>query len=185
MKYPYCSRGISLANKVRKIGLNSKDIQDAINDLKSIKQDISSLPENIEDILDEAVRYCQSLTPISDKQGNHLRYNTYWEKTSTGYRIVQEGENVAFVEFGTGAVGTGSPHDKASTFGWAYGVGKHIFTTKSGRRGWFFPTDESYTSFRFTEGQKANMQVYKTGIWLEKRLNQEIKMTMKRVNDKW
>lgn len=175
-----------MVNKVRKISLDSKDIQETIRDLQNMKSQLNSLPENIEEILDEAVRYCQSLTPISDNQGNHLRYNTYWQKTSKGYRIVQEGEGVTYVEFGTGLAKLDVTHPKATEFGWAYGVGSHIFTTKGGKTGWFFPTEEAgKMTFKFTEGQKANMQMYKTALWLEKKLNIEVKMTMKRVKDLW
>lgn len=170
---------------IKKISLDKKEIQKAINDLKSIQKDISStLPSNIESILDEAVEYCKSITPIGDGD-KHLVDNTYWEKTSTGYRIVQEGDNVAFVEFGTGVVGEASPHVGAGQFGWQYAVGSSIFVTKNGRIGWVYPTNDSGTSFKFTEGQKANMQMYRTKIWLEEKLNQELSLTMKRVSSKW
>ena len=186
MKLQFYSREWKLANKVRKIGLNTKDIQNVIKDLKSIEKEVNSLPKDIENILDEAVNYCQSITPISDKDGNHLRYNTYWEKTPTGYRIVQEGDSVAYVEFGTGVAKYDVTHPKSTQFGWAYGVGSHIFITKEGKTGWFYPTNvEGKNTFRFTEGQKANMQMYKTGIWLEKRLGVMVKMKMKRVNENW
>lgn len=170
----------------RKISLDSKHIREAIKDLKEIEKEIDDLPKDIEKILDEAVIYCMKNTPISDKDGRHLRFNTYWEKTSDGYRIVQEGENVTYVEFGTGVVGENSPHPEASDFGWKYGIGEHIFTTKDGRRGWFFPLESGgEVQVRFTEGQKANMQMYKTARWLEERLDREIKMKMKRVDKKW
>lgn len=169
--------------KVRKIPLENNAIQNAIRDLKQIKNEIVSI--NIEDLLDEAVKYCMSLTPLSDNQGNHLKYNTYWVKTSNGYRIVQEGENVTYVEFGTGVKGGNSPHPETRTYGWVYGVGPHIFETKDGRTGWFFPLDGNKISYRFTEGQPANMQMYKTGLWLKERLHNNVKMKVERAISKW
>lgn len=176
-----------MANKVRKVPLDPKEIQKTIRDLKKMQKELNALPSDIEEILDEAVAYCKSITPISDKDGNHLRDNTYWEKTPKGYRIVQEGEGVAFVEFGTGEVGELFPHEKAGNFGWVYGVGEHIFTTKDGKRGWFFPTDgeDGAKTFRFTEGQPANMQMYKTSLWLKEKLNARIRMRMERVKNIW
>lgn len=182
--------------KTRKIGLDRNEISKAIQDLKSMKKEISSLPDDIEDILDQAVSYCQSLTPISDKNGNHLRYNTYWEKTSTGYRIVQEGDYIAYVEFGTGVRGKNNSYedkDILGAIGWEYGVGKHIFTTKDGRNGWFYPTGEEYISktgnrsqvYKFTEGQPANMQMYKTALWLEEKLGQRINLVIDKAVNKW
>lgn len=175
-----------MANKVRKIGLNSQDIKKSIQSLQKMRQEITSFPKDIEDILTEAVKYCQSITPIGDGNGDHLRYNTYWEKTSKGYRIVQEGDNVTYIEFGTGVAKYDLVHPKSTQFGWAYGIGPHIFDTRDGRTGWFFPSfEEGKMKWKFTEGHKANMQMYKTALWLEKRLNTEVKMKMKRVMDQW
>lgn len=173
-----------MANKTRAISLDRSEIKATIKTLKSMSSDIRNINTSLEKILDEAVKYCQSLTPISDGEGNHLRYDTYWEKTPNGYRIVQEGENVLYVEFGTGVVGAENPHQLAST-NWVYGVGEHIFTTSDGRTGWFYPADKEKRKYKFTQGQPANMQMYKTAIWLSERLNKEVKIYMEKVKQKW
>lgn len=175
-----------MANKVRKIGLNSEDIKKTIESLQKMQKEMDSLKKEIEDILTDAVNYCQSITPIGTTEGDHLRYNTYWEKTSKGYRLVQEGDNVAYVEFGTGLAELDVTHPKATEFGWTYGVGPNIFETREGRTGWFFPSvEEGAMKWKFTQGQKANMQMYKTALYLEKRLNKQIRMKMKKVRDWW
>lgn len=171
--------------KTRKISLNNNDVKKAIRDLQQMKRNIENLPSNIESILDEAVTYCRSITPISEYGGAHLKDNTYWIKTANGYRIVQEGENVLYVEFGTGAVGDSNQHAEASKNGWTYGVGEHIFTTKDGRRGWFYPASLINTKYEFTEGQPANMQMYKTSLWLREKLQAEVKMVLNREVNKW
>lgn len=175
-----------MANKVRKIALDVGEIDKEIRRLEEIQKRISSLPDNIEDILTEAVAYCESITPIGWGT-NHLAYNTYWEKTPTGYRIVQEGDNVAYVEFGTGTAKLDVTHPEATKFGWAYGIGPSIFQASEGRVGWFFPKEgeNGQTRWYFTEGQRANMQMYKTAQWLEKRLNAQIQMTARWVKSKW
>lgn len=169
--------------RIKKISLNSNDINRSIRELKQIKTNIENT--NIEDILDDAVKYCVSMTPISDYEGNHLAFNTYWVKTPNGYRIVQEGENVAFVEFGTGVKGANNSHPNTNKFGWVYGIGSHIFETKNGKTGWFFPINENKTSYKFTEGQKASMQMYKTALYLRERLGVEVKTKLERVISKW
>lgn len=179
----------------RKISLDRNEIRKAIKDLENIEKNIDTKTDAaIEEIMTEAVKYCQSLTPISDNQGNHLRLNTYWEKTPNGYRLVQEGDHIAYVEFGTGSVGRSNPHEEAGNFGWQYGIGPQIFQTKDGRTGWFFPTGEMYTSletgtssqkYKFTQGQPANMQVYKTGLWLAEKLGAEISYVVDGELSKW
>ena len=175
--------------KVRKIGLDRQAIKKAIQDLQQMKNEVNALSgPAIEEILTEAVNYCRSITPISDKEGNHLADNTYWEKTPNGYRIVQEGEHVAYVEFGTGVVGRNNPHDSQEALnevGWQYGSGKTIFTTKDGKTGWFYPEDAERKHRKFTEGQPANMQMYRTALWLEERLGVKVKYIVSEAVKKW
>lgn len=185
LKVVYYLKGYKL-EKHRVISLNTNDIKKTVRDLRHIKKSIDSdVPKVIQTLLDEAVNYCKDLTPISENGGAHLRDNVYWIKTGRGYRIVQEGENALYVEFGTGVVGTSSPHPSTGKIGWAYGVGKHIFTTKDGKRGWFYPVNGEGKEIEFTEGQVANMQMYKTGLWLQARLKTRVKMIISREVSKW
>ena len=173
-----------MASVKRTVQLDRREIQSLIKDLKKLKKDIPKVVDKeIAKLLDEAVEYCKKITPVSDNKGNHLVDKTYWEITDTGYRIVQEGEHVAFVEFGTGVVGEKSGHPAGDTVDWKYASGKHVFTTKDGRKGWFFPTGEMYTSMitgktsevhKFTQGQEAHMQMWKTAEFISERLGKRI-----------
>ena len=76
-------------------------------------------------------------------------------------------DHVAFVEFGTGVVGQQSPHrngEYLSKAAWGYATGSKIFTTKDGKVGWIYPTDDG--SFRFTEGMRSRPFMYETAIEL-------------------
>ena len=78
-------------------------------------------------------------------------------------------DHVAFVEFGTGVVGQNSPHKNGeylSKAAWQYATGAKIFTTKDGRVGWIYPTDDG--GFRFTEGMKARPFMYETALELSR-----------------
>lgn len=78
-------------------------------------------------------------------------------------------DHVAFVEFGTGVVGQASPHrngEYLSKASWAYATGKKIFTTKDGRVGWIYPTDDG--GFRFTEGIQSRPFMYETALELQR-----------------
>lgn len=78
-------------------------------------------------------------------------------------------DHVAFVEFGTGVVGQQSPHTNGeylSKASWGYATGQKIFTTKDGKVGWIYPTDDG--GFRFTEGMKSRPFMYQTALELQR-----------------
>lgn len=78
-------------------------------------------------------------------------------------------DHVAFVEFGTGVVGQQSPHTNGeylSKAAWGYATGQKIFTTKNGRVGWIYPTDDG--GFRFTEGMKSRPFMYQTALEVQR-----------------
>jgi hypothetical protein len=77
-------------------------------------------------------------------------------------------DHVAFVEFGTGVVGQNSPHKNGeylSKASWSYASGAKIFTTKDGRVGWIYPTDDG--GYRFTEGMASRPFMYETALELQ------------------
>ena len=82
-------------------------------------------------------------------------------------------DHVAFVEFGTGVVGQNNPHQNGeylSMAAWSYASGAKIFTTKDGRVGWIYPTDDG--GFRFTEGMKSRPFMYETALELQSKFEQ-------------
>lgn len=159
--------------------LDSSSIKETINVLKQMQNDLNKIPNEIESILNEAVLYCV-------RESGNFKANTYWKKTENGYQIVQEGEGVLYVEFGTGSKGAASPHPEHQELGMNdYNSGGTIFTTKDGRTGWFYPTDSTQKEWKFTEGQPARMQMYKTARWLEERLGTQVKLTVKKAVNRW
>ena len=82
-------------------------------------------------------------------------------------------DHVAFVEFGTGVALGNMLHPNAEYLAkasWAYGSGKKIFTTKDGRIGWIYPTDDG--GFRFTEGMGSRPFMYETALELQNKFPQ-------------
>lgn len=80
-------------------------------------------------------------------------------------------DHVAFVEFGTGVKGQNNPHKNGeylSKASWSYASGAKIFTTKDGRVGWIYPTDDG--GFRFTEGMESRPFMYETALELQRDL---------------
>ena len=87
---------------------------------------------------------------------------------NTGFVRVTS-DHVAFVEFGTGIVGQSNPHrngEYLAKASWAYASGRKIFTTKDGRVGWIYPTDDG--GFRFTEGMEIRPFMYETALELQR-----------------
>ena len=81
-------------------------------------------------------------------------------------------DHVAFVEFGTGVVGQNSPHKNGEYLAlaaWDYASGPKIFTTKDGRVGWIYPTDDG--GFRFTEGMGSRPFMYETALQIQRDLD--------------
>lgn len=92
----------------------------------------------------------------------------YSPSLNAGYVKVTS-DHVAFVEFGTGVVGQASPHrngEYLSKASWQYATGKKIFTTKDGRVGWIYPTDDG--GYRFTEGIESRPFMYETALELQR-----------------
>ena len=86
-------------------------------------------------------------------------------------------DHVAFVEFGTGVVGQSNPHKNGeylSKASWDYASGAKIFTTKDGRVGWIYPTDDG--GFRFTEGMESRPFMYETALELQSKFEQMAKV---------
>ena len=87
--------------------------------------------------------------------------NAGWVKVTNDHAV--------FVEFGTGVVGMNNPHKNGeylSKASWAYATGRTIFTTKDGRTGWYYPTDNG--EYRFTEGMKSRPFMYETALELQR-----------------
>ena len=81
--------------------------------------------------------------------------------TKTGVGIIRADAYYAiYVEFGTGVVGSQSPHPNPQ--GWQYDVNAH------GDKGWVYYDDEN-GQFRWTKGFKSRPFMYNTARELEKK----------------
>ena len=97
----------------------------------------------------------------------------YYSPTLNAGFIKVTSDHAAFVEFGTGVVGQNNPHTNGeylSKAAWSYASGEKIFTTKDGRVGWIYPTDDG--GFRFTEGMESRPFMYETALELQREFEQ-------------
>jgi hypothetical protein len=160
-----------------------KNIQVNILDPKSIDKAIKQLNKYRQEVEQKTVVLAQRLTDLGAdivrmKIVEMGAYSTgellsgvdgYYSPTLNAGFIRVTSDHVAFVEFGTGVVGQQNPHKNGeylSLASWGYATGSKIFTTKDGRVGWIYPTDEG--GFRFTEGMQSRPFMYETVLELER-----------------
>ncbi len=155
------------------VRLDPKSVANAIKELQAYKKEVEQkarlLVQRLTDygadiarikIVDMGAVYSGELLSGVDGYFSPLLNAGYVKVTS---------DHVAFVEFGTGVVGQQSPHTNGeylSKASWGYATGQKIFTTKDGKVGWIYPTDDG--SFRFTEGMKSRPFMYQTALELQR-----------------
>ena len=103
-------------------------------------------------------------------------------------RVVAEGEQVSYIEFGTGRVGQQSkyPNEKLPKEGvpitgqWEYYYSSQYKRTSktTGEEGWYHKF-EGDDKARFTKGQSAGMQMYRTSQRLRNEMASIVKNKMK------
>lgn len=155
------------------IRLDPKSVANAIKELQAYKKEVEQkarlLVQRLTDygadiarikIVDMGAVYSGELLSGVDGYFSPLLNAGFVKVTS---------DHVAFVEFGTGVVGQQSPHTNGeylSKAAWGYATGQKIFTTKDGKVGWIYPTDDG--GFRFTEGMKSRPFMYQTALELQR-----------------
>ena len=162
---------------VIKIDLNEKgSLEKGIKDLKAYKKRVqdktSLLVQKLTDYGAEIVRI--KIVSMGAYYSGELLSGVsgYYSPTLNAGFVKVSSDYVAFVEFGTGVVGQNSPHKNGEYLAlaaWQYATGPKIFTTKNGRAGWIYPTDDG--GFRFTEGMPSRPFMYETALELEGNLN--------------
>ena len=159
-----------------KINLNKKgSLENGIKELeaykKRIKEKTSLLVQKLTDYGAEIVRI-KIVNMGAFYSGELLSgIDGYFSPTLNSGFVKVTSDHVAFVEFGTGVVGQNNPHKNGeylSKAAWSYATGSKIFTTRDGRVGWIYPTDDG--GFRFTEGMESRPFMYETALELERDL---------------
>lgn len=155
------------------VKLDPESVKNAIKELQQYKKDVERktrlLVQRLTDMGAETVRV--KIVEMGAYYSGELLSGVdgYYSPTlNTGFVRVTN-DHVAFVEFGTGVKGQNSPHKNGeylSKAAWQYATGPKIFTTKDGRVGWIYPTDDG--GFRFTEGMQSRPFMYETALELQR-----------------
>jgi hypothetical protein len=154
-----------------------KSIDKAIKELNAYKKEVETktreLAQRLTDLGADIVR--MKIVEMGAYYSGDLLSGVegYYSPALNAGFIRVTSDHVAFVEFGTGVVGQQNPHTNGeylSKASWGYATGSKIFTTKDGRVGWIYPTDDG--GFRFTEGMESRPFMYETALELERQYMQ-------------
>lgn len=155
------------------IKLDPNSIADAIQELNQYKKEIEikagQLVQRLVDLGANVTRV--KIVEMGAYYSGELLSGVggYYSPTLNAGWVKVTNDHAAFVEFGTGVVGQSNPHrngEYLSKASWAYATGRTIFTTKDGRVGWFYPTDNG--EYRFTEGMRSRPFMYETALELQR-----------------
>ena len=155
------------------VKLDPQGVADAIKEIRQYQKDVENkvrlLIQRLTDLGAEIARI--KIVSMGAYYSGELLSGVdgYYSPTLNVGFVRVTSDHVAFVEFGTGVVGQNNPHKNGeylSIAAWQYAVGPKIFTTKDGRVGWIYPTDDG--GFRFTEGMKSRPFMYETALELQK-----------------
>ena len=152
-----------MAKTVIKFSLNDKDIDRAIREVKQFKKEFLEKCNRLVKVLtEEGVEIAKLQVKQLDAvySGELMNSIEGYYSPSSNVGIIKAGAYYAvYVEFGTGVVGSQSPHPNPQ--GWQYDINGH------GDEGWVYYDEES-GSFRWTKGFMSRPFMYNTARQLEK-----------------
>ena len=144
------------------IKLNPKDIGRVIKDIEKYKRELT---EKVNLLIGELTDHGVEIAKVQVRQlrawytGELESSISGYFSPSTGVGIIKAGAPYAvYVEFGTGIVGSGSPHPAPA--GWQYDVNAH------GESGWWYYNDRD-GKMHWTKGMPSRPFMYNTAKQLE------------------
>lgn len=153
-----------MSKKVIRFSLNEKDIDRAIKEIQQFKKEFQTKCERlVEALTDYGVEVAKVQVAELDAwyTGELMQSIEGYFSPTHGVGIIKAGAYyAAYVEFGTGVVGSQSPHPNPQ--GWQYDVNAH------GDEGWIYYDDDGGGKFRWTKGFKSRPFMYNTARELER-----------------
>lgn len=144
--------------------LSVASIDKLLSDVKAYRDKVNAAPEKITARLAEigAQAVNDNIAGITDLDGNAP--GTVSTSVSGSHATVsQSGDQIAFLEYGTGEQGADSKHPEYKAAGWHYGSGKNIRRMKNGKLMWRY-YDRLRGHYRITNGIPAQKQVFRAAL---------------------
>lgn len=163
-------------SKIKKIHIDSKEIDDLINSLNILSRDLKKLSQDIPmEIAEAGLKYLNKQYATTPRDENIEDINTSISKTARGYNIVSSGKDVMYEEFGTGDKGQANPHKEKSKYSLKeYNSGPTIRPVnpnnpklaENGITSGMYWTYDKNGKIIYTQGVPAGMQTFKTSNYL-------------------
>lgn len=149
-------------SKVIKVMWGTEGCAEIISQLTSLKHTVKSmedeLPERLVQIGLNEAEATTAAVGVTGLDGNQLGGFYILDKADS-VELVNQGEDVAYIEFGTGMMGSQSPHPHASAAGWQYYVPTIYKRTVGGIKGWFYK-NKLTGQLTFTQGMVGTKAMY-------------------------
>lgn len=144
--------------------LSVSSLDKLLSDVKGYKAKVEAAPDKITEHLAEigAGAIQQNIAGITDPDGNAP--GTVGKEVDGGSaKVFEHGDQIAYLEYGTGEQGAASPHPKAAEAGRRYNVGPRIRKMKNGKMMWHYK-DKLRGHWRTTDGIPAQKQVFRAAL---------------------
>lgn len=139
------------------VRLSTQSVKKAIRELKQYKKDIEIKACQLVKLLtSQGIRLAQlNASYMGVYDSGELVKGIIGQANSKVGVIKSTAPHAVFCEFGTGVVGTKSPHPAISLLGWRYDVNNH------GELGWWY-FDKKANKARWTKGMPSRPYMYET-----------------------
>lgn len=184
----------------KKVSVNLSDIDSLITALKTYKEDITKVCDEIsKEIANDGLKNLQKEYGKLYSDPNLEDIDTKVDKNDKGYTLAAYGKDVLYAEFGSGDEGENNPHEnKLSSYGLNnYNSGEYIRdvsslskkaqqkVAKHGISSGKYWTYEKDGSIQYTQGVPAGMQMYNTVNYIHKNYDKIVKKKVGEINDKF
>lgn len=145
--------------------LSVASLDKLLSDVKDYKAKVEAAPAKITERLAEigAEAIQQNISGITDPDGN-APGTVGMQVEGSSAKVFEKGDQIAFLEYGTGEQGATSPHPKAAEAGRKYNVGPYIHKMKNGKMMWHYRDKLRGGHWRTTNGIPAQKQVLKAAL---------------------
>ena len=123
--------------KTINLRLSANGLRQAINEIKQYRSDVErKAAELVRTLTSEGENHVAAYIATNISATGELLRSVNSELVNDRLGIVRvESQYAVFVEFGTGVVGSASPHPDVAILGWHYDVNGH------GALGWWYPSE--------------------------------------------
>lgn len=147
--------------------LSVSSLDKLLSELKEYQKKVERAParivENLADFGENQIQ--RGIQGITDKDGNYLAKAGSYVFGDAGLAYM-EGDQSAYLEYGTGVVGKNSPHPQANETGWQYNTGKTI-NPKTGDWSYWDAVKGKHV---YTKGIPAQMPVFNAALEMRKQV---------------